>query len=70
MLDIEQLYREEIRKHLQSVDCKSVYTGSIPVLASTSPSSKYRLRESVFRRNAPEAPLRTLVLPAHRPAFP
>ncbi|SFL56073.1 hypothetical protein SAMN04488042_101684 [Shimia aestuarii] len=38
MLDLEQLMREEaraiIREQLRQNDCKSVYTGSIPVLAS------------------------------------
>jgi hypothetical protein len=38
MLDVEQLMREEIRtlirEQFNQDNCKSVYTGSIPVLAS------------------------------------
>ncbi|GAB5438249.1 hypothetical protein [Falsiruegeria mediterranea] len=31
---IDQLVQQKIREHLKWDDCKSVYTGSIPVLAS------------------------------------
>ena len=38
-MDLEQIMREEvrnlIREQFQQEDCKSVYTGSIPVLASS-----------------------------------